>query len=236
MLCQKCGTTNPIDSNFCSKCGQELKSNGVLQEQSDISPKLKQEDCSLMQQKKGLGCWTYFLIAVVLLIGSCALIDENDDRKQYQNSIALIKDQKYRNAAVSLVGLKEKKYQNAQILYEYANAEDVKNSDPSMTEFYLKDIPNNYSGEFADEIKTLRELVKEKANQQRQKKIENAKEREKERESQIYIGDSQYKVIKVFGEPLRKNRTVVGNVAREQWVYNNYYIYIENGIVTAFQD
>ncbi|WP_295937945.1 hypothetical protein [uncultured Alistipes sp.] len=40
-----------------------------------------------------------------------------------------------------------------------------------------------------------------------------------------------------WGEPYRKNRTIVANVTHEQWVYGwHHYLYFENGALTAIQD
>jgi hypothetical protein len=53
----------------------------------------------------------------------------------------------------------------------------------------------------------------------------------------VYIGDSESKVRNVVGEALRVNRTVNSNNVGEQLAYSNgHYIYIDNGIVTSFQD
>ena len=39
MFCQKCGTQNPDDGKFCSKCGNDLKST-IQAERKGISGKL----------------------------------------------------------------------------------------------------------------------------------------------------------------------------------------------------
>ncbi len=58
----------------------------------------------------------------------------------------------------------------------------------------------------------------------------------KEQENHIYIGDSKEKVLRIFGKPERINRMVNSNMVHEQWVYGSNYIYLENGVVTSWQD
>lgn len=39
-----------------------------------------------------------------------------------------------------------------------------------------------------------------------------------------------------MGNPDDINRTIYSWAVKEQWVYENYYLYFENGILTAIQD
>lgn len=187
-------------------------------------------------------------IIILLIVGGCSVIESNNKEKAekdyqhnsdkyYQQGITLIKDRKYYDAAMLFDSFKDQNYKNATILYMYAIAESKKTSDPSMTRDYLKEIPENYVGEFAIEIKVLREFTKEGAEKQREADREVEKDRQKERASKIYIGDSDDKVTQLLGKPTKKNRTVTGNAVSEQWVYGNgRYVYIEDGIVTSWQD
>lgn len=53
----------------------------------------------------------------------------------------------------------------------------------------------------------------------------------------LIIGDSSSKVLQYYGKPEKVNRTVTQYSVSEQWVYGNgIYIYIENGLVVAWQD
>lgn len=47
-------------------------------------------------------------------------------------------------------------------------------------------------------------------------------------ESEVYAS--------TWGAPQKKNTTTTASGEREQWVYENGYIYFENGVVTAIQD
>lgn len=91
----------------------------------------------------------------------------------------------------------------------------------------LNKIPKNYNGKYAADIIAFRGKVQDRLDTY----AKADKEREEERNNNIYIGDSETKVLKLLGEPLRKNKTVMSNTASEQWVYNDKYIYIENGRV-----
>lgn len=65
---------------------------------------------------------------------------------------------------------------------------------------------------------------------------EAKKKQQEEREKTVYIGDNQEKVLRVMGKPDRVNRTVTKNSIHEQWVYGRTYIYLDNGVVTSWQD
>lgn len=55
-------------------------------------------------------------------------------------------------------------------------------------------------------------------------------------EKQIWIGMTKAMLIDSRGNPSDINRTVGSWGVHEQCVYYNYYVYIENGIVTSWQD
>ncbi len=46
-------------------------------------------------------------------------------------------------------------------------------------------------------------------------------------ESEVYAS--------TWGAPKKRNETITASGKREQWVYDNGYIYFENGYVTAIQ-
>ena len=151
----------------------------------------------------------------------------------------MVKEKKWEKASFELSGLKDK-FKDANIIYYYVMAEETKGELKLYKErayqlakdLYLDRIPGDYNGQFADKIKDLKKDVKETLEMYAKNRQSNTEYRK----NHVYVGDSDIKVSQIFGEPLRKNRTVVGNTVSEQWVYSNKYIYITNGIVTGFQD
>jgi hypothetical protein len=134
----------------------------------------------------------------------------------------------------------DEKYKDAQVLAIYALAR-YKEYEPGIQyrlqyEFALNEvnkIPANYNGNFSSDINSFRKKVQDRVAIYKR----TVEDQMKERETKVYIGDSDYKVLKILGEPLRKNRTVTANEVREQWVYDvGKYVVIENGRVTSFQD
>lgn len=61
-------------------------------------------------------------------------------------------------------------------------------------------------------------------------------------QGKVVIGMSGIQVMGAWGSPLDINRTVTSGGVSEQWVYpgqskyKNRYVYLENNIVTGFQD
>lgn len=62
------------------------------------------------------------------------------------------------------------------------------------------------------------------------------------RAATVGIGMSRLADLCALGRPSSINRTVTSGGAREQWVYRTYgsanarYVYVQRGVVTAFQD
>jgi len=52
----------------------------------------------------------------------------------------------------------------------------------------------------------------------------------------VWIGMSKEMLLASYGEPKEKNINFYGKARHEQWLYIGYYIYLEDGIVTAMQD
>lgn len=53
----------------------------------------------------------------------------------------------------------------------------------------------------------------------------------------IWIGMTKGMLLESWGKPIDINRTVTQNLISEQWVYYNYkYVYLENNVVTSWQD
>lgn len=52
----------------------------------------------------------------------------------------------------------------------------------------------------------------------------------------IFLGMTREQVLASWGEPNDIHRTVTPDDVHEQWVYGSQYVYLDNGIVTAWQD
>lgn len=166
--------------------------------------------------------------------------------KDYNDGLWYLENRNFKDAEIKLNRFKDGKYNNdekykdAQILSIYATARyDEHRPDVyyrmqyQMANDELSKIPDDYNGQFVKDIKRYKQDVKDRLEVYAQTDKEHAKERE----THIFVGDPYVKVTQLWGEPIRKNRTVVGNTVREQWVYGNgNYIYIENGLVTGWQD
>ena len=56
-------------------------------------------------------------------------------------------------------------------------------------------------------------------------------------EGKVTLGMNKEMCVMAWGEPYRKNRTIVSGATHEQWVYGWYhYLYFDNGILTSIQD
>jgi hypothetical protein len=166
--------------------------------------------------------------------------------QMYTEGIQYIDSGNYERAMATLARFKdgkyntEEKYRDAQVISLYASARrweyapGINYRDAykfSLSE--LDKIPNDYSGKYAEDIISFRGKVQGRLDTY----TRADKQAMEERKTKVFIGDSDSKVIQVYGEPIRKNRTATGNTVREQWVYNNgVYIYIENGTVVAWQN
>jgi len=52
----------------------------------------------------------------------------------------------------------------------------------------------------------------------------------------VAIGMSERSLLCSWGQPKDVHRTVYANSEHKQYVYSSAYIYVENGVVTSFQD
>jgi hypothetical protein len=52
----------------------------------------------------------------------------------------------------------------------------------------------------------------------------------------VHIGMTTEQVKAAWGRPETLNRTVSSGTVSEQWVYGSTYLYIENGVMTSYQD
>lgn len=67
-----------------------------------------------------------------------------------------------------------------------------------------------------------------------------AKDAQRILDQKVWIGMNQEQLILSWGEPDDKNRTVTKYGIREQWIYGEFpnvtYVYLEDGVVTSWQD
>lgn len=194
-----------------------------------------------------------FFVACSLFLFSCsnkgsdvhskasgAIYTQKLSDEDYNSAVNLAKQGKWHDCTIKLVRSHEGD-NRAKILYAYANAqESYEKNDFRMAQHYLKDIPDNYSGDFSDTIKQMKTIISDKVVQQVAKEKQAKVAEEKEKAKHIYIGDSEEKIRKVFGDPDRVNRHVNASGTTKQYVYYQgnkmICIYTENGIVTDFQD
>ena len=179
---------------------------------------------------------------------------QSKKEQYYNDGITLLKQGKYSNALEKLVIFEnesdDSKFVDGKYLYYFAEEK----TSPSLTlqEHFLPKIPDNYNGPLAEDIiqEKSRIATEEKQNnviaianknkmRQKQEDAEDT-ERTKQmqyRNSHLYVGDPESKIEDVFGTPERINRNVTGNSVHKQYVYGDgHYIYVENGVVTGFQD
>jgi hypothetical protein len=87
MFCQKCGTQNPDDGKFCSKCGNDLKST-VQAERKGISSKLGKWGIPGFRSgktwKMALATFVYFFVFLAIISGSS---DKSHNNQNLQNDI-----------------------------------------------------------------------------------------------------------------------------------------------------
>lgn len=134
----------------------------------------------------------------------------------------------------------DEKYKDAQMLAIYSTAryDEWAPNVPyriqySMANDEISKIPDDYTGQYYKDIQNFKKKVRDRLDTYAQ----TDKDKAKERASNVYVGDSDVKVTQIFGEPQKKNITTTGNTVHEQWVYSGgKYIYIENGVVTGWQD
>lgn len=191
----------------------------------------------------------FFLIMVALVVKGNEHSEEQNQKRQevaaerfyqkYDDVVELLKEGKWRDAAVASVNYRD--CPEFEVLYYYANAKEKESNDTqSMTKYYLDKIPDDYNGEFADEIKNYKQEILDKEKQKKILEEKQRVEKAKEREKHLYIGDSESKIRKIFGTPDQVNRHVSDYATTKQYVYfrsdKMICIYTKDGIVTDFQD
>ena len=201
----------------------------------------------------GCGCLIVFVIVCIFLFNSCGSSSTTNKAtssssgytqklsdEDYNAAVYLAKQGKWKECAVKLVKSHEGD-SRAKVLYAYANAqENYGENNFDMAKHYLKDIPDDYDGDFSAEIKQMKDIVAGKAAQQEADKKKAREAKEKEEAKHIYVGDPEEKIRKVFGTPDSVNRHVSSYGTTKQYVYYRgdkmICIYTEDGVVTDFQD
>lgn len=106
------------------------------------------------------------------------------NEQKYLEGINLVKQEKWYDAGVNLVLLKQQNYKDSKILYDYANAKamlESKYRDIRMASYYVSNVPDDYNGVFADDILSFKkEVIQENNNTTdediRQQELEYARE------------------------------------------------------------
>lgn len=56
------------------------------------------------------------------------------------------------------------------------------------------------------------------------------------KEHRVWVGMTQAQLLKSVGKPEKVNRTVTASGKSEQWIYHGNYVYVVDGVVTAYQN
>lgn len=136
-------------------------------------------------------------------------------------------------------------------LYNYANAMKYYTDDRKglhdMANYYLKDVPEDYSDEFSDDIIKLKKKLKDEEDRERETrefryKLEHEIDHELDEiaSRHVFVGDIESKIERVYGEPETVNKHTSQYGVSKQYVYRRgdktMYIYTEDGIVTDIQE
>ncbi|WP_424962280.1 hypothetical protein [Ekhidna sp.] len=96
---------------------------------------------------------------------------------------------------------------------------------------------------FEDSTREVKsQLLQDELNARYESKIKrltkkyDAKTATKLANSEIWIGMTSEMIIDSIGRPNDINRTVTSYGVREQWVYKDIYLYLEDGVLTSYQD
>lgn len=253
MFCIHCGKKIPDKSEFCPFCGtpivQETNQNISSSNQKENNQKGKIVSPSNNNHKKsgltGIHILGIIIIVILVSIRGCMYYG---DLEHYDKGLSQLENKKYRDAAVSFVGITVK---DGHELGALADAfRSFKEGDYEMADYYLKDL--NLSDiekdhpSLKDDIEAMKTKLdstreqRKQAQHEKYEKEEAQKKAESDKQAQEYlktlhIGDPDNKIVDVMGTPKGKNTTQVDGHTMVQWVYDNAYIYTEDGIITSFQ-
>ncbi|KJL04341.1 hypothetical protein [Priestia aryabhattai] len=139
-----------------------------------------------------------------------------------------------------------KEYQPEYYLSLYVSAmSNFEDEDYKHAYNNIEKIPNNYNGQFAEEISLARKKLKDRYEidkEETEKSNEILADAQKQynlQHTKPQIGMTQEEVINKtgWGKPDDINRTTTKYGVEEQWIYNIYgYVYFEDGKVTAIQE
>ncbi len=128
------------------------------------------------------------------------------------------------------------KYVHALSLYcGTSTAKQIYRTNAEMYEAAVKainEIPDDYNGVLANKIKEDKKAFRNKAIEagallQAAQDAHNA---------ELHIGDPETKIEEVYGPPIKIKRDISATVEHNQYVYDDKFIYADNGRVTAFQN
>jgi hypothetical protein len=175
-------------------------------------------------------------------------INKEEKSKNDQNeAVQLIKQEDYQSAYMKVA---DNKSDEGRALYNFAKGRDWMKDGTELNKRvalnYFADIPMDYNGVLATEIKNFKlqymtsDKWIEKYNEllKRKSELANYKVTTTTTRKNPAIGMTTDEVKNsTWGSPEKINKTTMSNGTSEQWVYSiDKYIYFENGKVSAIQE
>lgn len=208
----------------------------------------------------GKGFWGAVAILIIFAMGSYSFIEMKQQEKEYrritvevlpvryEKGLSELKKMNYEEATQQFYSFKSddknkmifdfinNTYPNGKYLYEYAYAKLYdRKAEYNSVGYRLRAIPDTYSGEFSADIIKMKKVdwAKKEADH-----LNNKKEMAQSLADNqgINIGANKRSVINEWGNPNKINKTETANGIREQWVYDNGYVYFMNGEVDGIQN
>ena len=172
---------------------------------------------------------------------------EAENALTYQTAVDLMKQTNWYESEKTLNILLSQKYKDSLVLWNYSHARNNSRSNPWKAFNVMENgIPKDYSGEFANDIKTLRDELENNTTVIQEKKSlassamanATAAATAANTPSKPKIGMTANELlVSSWGKPTKMNRTTTAYGESYQWVYSsNRYVYLKDDIVTAIQD